>query len=318
MPHPAGARNVSSVATIVTDTPGSPAAAVALRVLAVAFATGLGFCVHGAAGEGAATGQIVLLRAALSIPPLLLWAAMAAPPADWLPRAPRKHLVRGLLGGLSMVLSFYALGQLPVTHAQTLSYLAPVLSIPLAVILLGERLSTRAVLAVALGFAGMIAMLYTSLARPDWGWAQVAGVAAGIVSAGLMALVRVHIRAMTATETTLSIALSFAVVSTCIGLVATALGGWTPMTPALWAWVGGAGLLGAATHVTATEAAARAPVSTLAPFDYAGLVFAIALDVALFAHLPGGWGWVGIGLIVAAGMLAAWTGRPVASGLRLR
>ena len=304
--------------TIIADKPGSQAAAISLRLLAVGFGTSLGFCVHAAAQAGAATGQIVLLRAALSIPPLLLWAALTAPPGDWTPKAPRKHLVRGLLGGLSMVLNFYALGQLPVTHAQALGYLAPVLSIPAAVILLGERLSVRTVVAVALGFAGMVAMLYASLARPDWGWAELSGMLAGIASAGVMALVRVHIKAMTATETTISIALSFAVVTTGIGVIATAATGWVPMAPELWAWLGGAGLLGAATHITATEAVSRAPVSTRAPFDYVGLVFAVALDFALFAHLPGGWGWLGIGLITSAGLLTAWTGRPVATGLRLR
>ncbi len=291
--------------------------AVALRLLAVGFATGLGFCVHGAATY-AATGQIVFLRAALSIPPLLLWAWIVAPPADWQPRAPGKHLLRGLMGGLSMVLNFYALGQLPVTNAQALSYLAPVLSIPTAVILLGERLSTRTVFAVALGFAGMVAMLYASLARPDWGWPELSGMIAAIASAFVMALVRVQIKAMTATETVISIALSFAVICTGIGAVAVAITGWVPMTPVMWAWMGGAGLLGAATHISATEAAARAPVSTLAPFDYAGLIFAVILDFAIFAHLPGGWGWVGIGLIVAAGLLTAWSGRPIGTGLRLR
>jgi drug/metabolite transporter (DMT)-like permease len=291
--------------------------AIALRLAAAGFATGLGFCVHGAAAH-AATGQIVFLRAALSLPPLLLWAWATAPLADWVPRAPAKHLLRGLAGGTAMCLNFYALGQLPVTHAQALGYLAPVLSIPAAVILLGERLSVRSVVAVALGFAGMVAMLFTSLARPDWGWAEVSGMAAGIASAGVMALVRVHIRAMTATETTISIALSFAVIGTVLGFGAMLVTGWTPMTPTLWAWTCGAGLLGAATHVAATEAVSRAPVSTLAPFDYAGLGFAVLLDLAIFARLPGAWGWLGIALITAAGLLTAWTGRPVASGLRGR
>ncbi|WP_298437348.1 DMT family transporter [uncultured Jannaschia sp.] len=291
--------------------------AIALRLAAAAFATGLGFCVHGAATH-AETGQIVFLRAALSLPPLLLWAWLSAPPRDWRPRAPKKHLVRGLAGGLAMFLNFYALGQLPVTHAQALSYLAPVLSIPAAVILLGERLTVRTVLAVSLGFAGMMAMLYTSVARPDWGWAELSGMAAGIASAGVMALVRVHIRAMTATETTISIALSFAAIGTVIGFAAMLVTGWVPMTAVLWAWLGGAGLLGAATHITATEAVARAPVSTLAPFDYAGLVFAVILDFAIFAHLPGPWGWLGIGLIAAAGLVTALGGRPDGSGFRLR
>ncbi|WP_139212400.1 DMT family transporter [Jannaschia pohangensis] len=297
--------------------PSGVRSAILLRLSAAGFATGLGFCIHGAAQQ-ADTGQIVFLRAALSIPPLLLWAALTAPLADMRPKAPGKHLIRGLLGGLSMVLNFYALGQLPVTHAQALSYLAPVLSIPAAVILLGERLSVRTVLAVALGFAGMIAMLYTSVARPDWGVGQLTGMLAGIASAGIMALVRVHIKAMTVTETTVSIALSFAVIGACLGALGVLVTGWVPMTPTLWAWLGGAGLLGAATHITATEAVARAPVSTLAPFDYAGLVFAVILDFAIFAHLPGAWGWVGIALITTAGLMTALSGRPIGTGLRAR
>ena len=291
--------------------------AIALRLCAAFFATGLGICVHGAS-KTADTGQIVFLRASLSLPFLLAWAIAISPPRDWLPRNPRAHLVRGLLGGSTMVLNFYALGQLPVAHAQTLGYLAPVLSVPAAVILLGERLSVRAVLSVAIGFCGMLAMLYTSVARPEWGWGQVTGMLAGITSAAIMAGVRIQIRAMTATETTISIALSFAVVSTCIGLTTMLVTGWVPMTAELWAWLGGAGLLGAATHITATEASARAPVTTLAPFDYAGLVFAVVLDFFLFSNLPGAWGWIGIVLITTAGMITIGRPRPEGTFFRLK
>ncbi|WP_371155769.1 DMT family transporter [Jannaschia sp. 2305UL9-9] len=297
--------------------PDRPTSAIVLRLFAALFATGLAICVHGAAAH-AGTGQIVMMRAALSIPILLVWASFTAPPRDWLPRAPRSHLMRGLAGGSTMVLNFYALGQLPVAHAQTISYLAPVLSVPMAVILLGERLSVRAVFSVALGFAGMLAMLYTSVARPDWGWSEISGMLAGLVSAGIMAWVRVHIRAMTATETVISIALSFAVVAACMGALAVAFTGWTPMTPPLWAWLGGAGALGAATHITATEASARAAVLVLAPFDYAGLVFAVILDFALFAHLPGPWGAIGILLIATAGLITVTRPRPEGAFLRLK
>ncbi|MGB3407024.1 MAG: DMT family transporter [Jannaschia sp.] len=291
--------------------------AIVLRLFAAGFATGLGICVHGAA-KTADTGQIVFMRAALSLPALFLWAALTSRPGDWLPRHPRAHLARGLLGGSTMVLNFYALGQLPVAHAQTLGYLAPVLSVPAAVILLGEKLSLRAVISIALGFCGMLAMLYTSVARPDWGWAEISGMLAGITSAAIMALVRIQIRAMTATESTISIAISFAVISTCIGFATMVVTGWTPMTLELWAWLGGAGLLGAATHITATEASARAPVTVLAPFDYAGLVFAVFLDFTLFSQLPGLWGWIGIILITTAGLITIRRPRPEGAFFRLK
>lgn len=291
--------------------------AIGLRVASAACAACIGLSVHGATAAGATTGQAVLMRAALSLPFLLLWAAATAPPRRWMPRRPGRHLLRGIMGGTVMCLNFYALGQLPVAHAQTLSYLSPILSVPAAVVLLGERLSVRAVLAVALGFAGMIAMLYTAVDNPDWGWREATGMAAGIAGALIMALLRVLIRSMTATETTISIALSFAVVTTAIGALVTLFTGFAPMTPVLWAWLGGAGLFGALTHVMATEAAARAPVSVLAPFDYAGLIFAVTLDIAIFAHLPGPWGWLGIALIVAAGVMTA-VKRPWPEGTFLR
>ena len=292
---------------------------IALRLAAAGFATLLGFCVHGAARH-AETAQIVFLRGLFSIPPLLIWALLTGPVSGLLPKAPRKHLVRGGLGAVTMALNFYALAQLPVTSAQTLSYLTPVLSIPAAVVLLGERLTVHTVVAVALGFAGTVAMLYTASADPSMGWAELSGMFAGILSAALMALIRVQIRAMTATETVMSIAVSFSVLVSILGGIAVLLLGWTPMTGPLWAWLGGAGLLGAATHITATESVARAPVSLLAPWDYAGLVFAVLLDFALFAHLPGPWGWVGIVLIAAAGLTTAFAGRPrpVGTGLRAR
>ncbi|GIT92765.1 hypothetical protein JANAI62_29980 [Jannaschia pagri] len=299
------------------DRPDRLRSAIGLRLAAAALATGIGICVHGAA-KTAPTGQVVLMRAALSLPWLLAYAALTAPVADWLPRDRAAHLRRGLLGGVVMTLNFYALGQLPVAHAQTLGYLAPVLSVPAAVLLLGERLTRQAVVAVAVGFAGMWAMLYTSVATPGWGWAELSGMIAGITAAAVMALLRVQIRAMTATEPTISIALSFAVITSVMGAGAVLVTGWTPMTAELWAWLGGAGLFGAATHIAATEASARAPVTVLAPFDYTGLIFAVLLDFLLFAHLPGPWGWLGIVLIAVAGLIMVRKPRAEGAFLRLK
>ena len=291
---------------------------IALRVAGAATAAGIGICVHGAAQAGATTGQVVMLRSVLSIPVLVLYALLVAPVAAWLPRVPSRHLMRGVLGGTVMGLNFYALGVLPVAHAQALAYLAPVLSVPVAVALLGERLSLRAVLAVSVGCAGMATMLYTAVAVPGWGWAEATGMVAGIAGAALMAVLRSLIRSMTATETTISIALSFAVIAGGVGGLLSLWTGWAPMSGAIWAWMAAAGVIGAATHILATEASARAPVSVLAPYDYAGLVFAVALDALIFAHLPGPWGWIGIALIVAAGAMTLPRGRPEGSWLRLK
>lgn len=301
-----------------TFKPDRIASAIALRLCAAAAATGVGICIHGATKAGATTGQAVFMRSVLSLPLLLAWGLASGPARDMLPKTPRAHLLRGLIGATVMCLSFYALGQLPVAYAKTLAHLSPVLSVIAAAILLGEQVTLRALLAVALGFGGTVALIQTAAAGPELGWGQLTGIAAGLVAAVLMALLRVLIRAMTATETTISIAVSFACITTSVGAVAVAVTGWTPMGQALWLWLGGAGAFGALTHIMATEASARAPVTRLAPFDYAGLVFAVAADFLIFAHLPGGWGWMGIALIATAGLMMAWTPRPEGTFLRLK
>jgi drug/metabolite transporter (DMT)-like permease len=292
--------------------------AIALRLCAAATATGVGICIHGATKVGATTGQVVFLRSVLSIPLLLSWAALSGPLRDMIPKTPLTHLLRGLTGATVMCLSFYALGQLPVAYAKTLAHLAPVLSVFAAAFLLGEHVTARALVAVALGFGGTVALVQTAATESSLGWAQLTGIAAGVMAAVLMAVLRALIRKMTATETTISIAMSFALITSSVGALAVLVTGWTPMTNVLWAWLGGAGLFGALTHIAATESSARAPVTRLAPFDYAGLVFAILADLLIFAHLPGAWGWVGIGLIVVAGLMMAWVPRPDGVFLRLK
>ena len=65
----------------------------------------------------------------------------------------------------------------------------------------------------------------------------------------------------------------------------------------------GAGGARGLAHIAATEAIARAPVSTLAPYDFSGMVWAVIFDAVLFAVLPAPLGWAGIAAITLAGIL---------------
>lgn len=273
-----------------------------LRLATAFFATGLGACVHGAT-QLAPISQVVAFRAGLSVPLLVLYGIATGPWTSLLPRAPRMHLLRGGLGGVAMCLNFVALAYLPIAQAKALGYLAPVLSVPLAVWMLGEALTWRLVVAVALGFAGVLAMLGVTGAL---GEGAMLGVAGGLGFAAIMAVLRIHIKRMTETESTASIALSFAVIGTLIGLALAPFGGtWLWPSGALAWWLIGAGGMGALVHITATEAVRHAPVSLLAPFDYTGLIWALLLDWLVFSNVPGVWGYLGTGMITAAAVLIA-------------
>ena len=206
-----------------------------------------------------------------------------------------------------MALSFLSLAYLPVANAQALAYLAPVLSLPMAAFLLREKLSAPIIAAVALGFAGVIALLWEALDMPGEG--ALIGVAAGLAYAFTMAFVRVHTKRMTVTESSSTIAFYFAVVAALVGL-ATLPFGWVTLDGTHYVWLILAGLLGGIGHIVSNEATARAPVSTLAPFDFTGLIWALGFDLILFATFPGPLGLVGVAAIPAASLLVTFAGHP--------
>jgi drug/metabolite transporter (DMT)-like permease len=53
----------------------------------------------------------------------------------------------------------------------------------------------------------------------------------------------------------------------------------------------------------------RAEVSALAPWQYARIAFALALDAAMFDRWPGLWALAGCLLIAAGGLVLAWPAR---------
>ena len=145
----------------------------------------------------------------------------------------------------------------------------------------------------------MLVLFWDALETPeDEMWI---GVAAALGCAVTMAFVRVHIKRITATESASAIALFFAVVSAAVGLLTFPLG-WVPLNWSTVGWLALAGFLGGAGHIASSEAAARADVSKLAPFDFTGLIWAIGFDLVLFATLPNGLGWLGMTMILITAM----------------
>ncbi|WP_424942247.1 DMT family transporter [Aliiroseovarius crassostreae] len=275
-------------------------AGIGLRLSAVFLMTGMSAAIH-AVADRIPVGQIMFWRAGFAILPILLYMIWRREfPQALTTRRPMLHLTRGIFGAISMALSFVSLAYLPVANAQALAYLAPILALPLAVVLLQEVLARVVLVAVGMSFLGMIALLWEAFALPgDGAWI---GVAAGVGFALTMAFMRVHVRRMTFTERPSTIALSFALIS-ALGGLATLPFGWVALDPGLLTWLALAGAVGGVGHILATEAMARAPVSVLAPFEYTGLIWALGFDAVFFGHLPGLWGWIGTITITVAALL---------------
>lgn len=58
-----------------------------------------------------------------------------------------------------------------------------------------------------------------------------------------------------------------------------------------------------------TEAVARAPVSTFAPFEYTAMLWALVLDLVVFGLAPSPMGLAGALVVVAAAAMVAFADR---------
>lgn len=283
----------------------NPAAALWLATIALIVMAAMSAAIHEAA-KVAPVGQLVFWRSFVALIPIVIYMGFRGQLGVSLrTKYPHKHLIRGLLGCAVMFFSFISLAYLSVGLATALSYLAPILSIVAAMVFLRERPGMVIFAGVALGFAGILLMLYPSLVGAEVRDGTLIGVAAGVAMAATNALSRVQVKDLTRTDPPASIALSFAVICSLVGL-ATALFGWAELDTHAFILLAGAGVLGGMGHVLMMEAVARAPVSLLAAYEYTGIIWAFLFDLALLGVALDAWSVGGALVVVGAAALVAY------------
>jgi drug/metabolite transporter (DMT)-like permease len=264
--------------------------------------------------------QIYVLRGAIAVPALLV--VVAARRVRSLPFA---QLVRRSLGpwvlarALLLVAMYVALyAAVPVLDLAMIAaafYTGPLFITLLSALLLDEPVGRRGWLAVATGFAGVLAIL-----RP--GTAAFSGLAILPVLAGLFyALAAIITRSRCRSDPPLVLALSLNLALLATGLAASlALAVWSPgsdliaVSPFLmggWVGVGGAEwgfmmalaalIVGIAIGLAAAYQAA--PPVTVATFDYSYLIFATIWGYAIFSQVPDPPTILGMMLIAGGGLL---------------
>ena len=215
----------------------------------------------------------------------------------WYSPRPGLQIARALM--LLGVTGFTMLGfrLLSLTVATTIAFVAPLLVGLLAGPVLKEKVGAIQAVALLVGLVGVVL-----IARPGGEVPLL-----GVVFAGLGALCytvyQLLTRMLAPFESSVTMLFYTALVGTLMSSLALPWT-WTEIHP------GGLdtflicmlGVLGGSGHYLLIRAFRITPASTLAPFLYAQLVWAGLLDLIIFAHLPDGTTWIGIALIVAAGL----------------
>jgi drug/metabolite transporter (DMT)-like permease len=267
--------------------------------LRVGAATSFGFmaaAIKLGAGRGVSLPELAFYRFAFGLPPLLVWIALTRNVGAWRTQRPLAHLVRGALGLSTMVCAFAGLTYLPLAESATIGFVAPLFSVMLSALILGEPVGRYRWSAVALGFVGVLIVM-----RPSGSDLPAAGLAFAFAAAFGTAAVTITIRQIGRTEATPTIVLWFTLFSmAATGLLLPFYG--RAHDGATWAILIGLGLAGGIGQLFLTSALRFAPVAVVVPFDYTQLIWAVLLGWAIWDSHPPASTSAGAAVIVASGL----------------
>ena len=225
--------------------------------------------------------------------------------------AMRIHVVRGTVSSVMALTFFWGIARMPLAEAVALTFIAPLIALYLAALLLGEPVGPRTVIASLVGFAGVVVIIGSRASSPGdrdlWGAASI------LVSAMLYAYNIILMRQQALKAAPLEIAFfQNLIVAACLALAApfVAVVPGAVHLPAMIL----AALLAFASLLLLAWAYARAEAQHLAPVEYTALVWAALFGFLVFAEQVGAATIVGAGLIVAGCVLAARGARGSASG----
>jgi len=248
--------------------------------------------------------QMYILRSALVLP-VLWWLARRSGPRAfgsmfWV-------FVRSALL-VAMWLCYYsALPLMPLSLAAAAYYTSPILITVLTSTLARRQPPLRVLLAVYLGFAGVVLIL-----RPDTSGFQLSTllpVLAAFLYACAMVLTSLKCRDDDPFALALALNIAFIVAGAGLGLFAGQddsfiFGPWQSLDLALIGTVAALSVVILVGSVGAAIAYQNGPPATVAAFDYSYLVFSLIWGSLFFAELPDALSLVGIVVIVVAGFLS--------------
>ena len=256
-------------------------------------------------------GQAVFFRSLFAIPVIMAWLAWRHELQTGLKTgSPMGHVWRGLVGTLAMGLGFAGLGYLPLPEVTAIGYAAPLLTVVFAAMFLGEEVRAFRISAVILGMVGVLIVLAPrlSLTPGTAGMAEAFGAMLVLGGAVFAALAQVFVRRLVQTEATSAIVFYFSLTATALSLVTLPFG-WVWPTPWEATLLVTAGLLGGLGQILLTSSYREADASLVAPFDYASMLFALAIGYGVFNEVPSLPMLAGAALIVTAGVLIIWRER---------
>lgn len=271
-----------------------------IRLAAAAMLSLMVALVKLASESGLALTEILFWRQLPTVPAILILFWATGRLSKLKSKRLGQHGMRALLGLGGMFLNFGAVTLLPLAEATSFNFTAAIWAVILSAIFLHEKVGIWRWGAVILGFAGVIV-----IAQPGSGAIPLFGAMVGLGAAFMIALISIYIRDLTKTEDSLTIVFYFALFTLPVLAVALPFV-WQAKTWEQWGLLAALGVSGLLGQYLLTSALRYGNVSSVIVMDYSAIIWAALLGWTLFDRLPPTTTWLGVPLIVGAGMLIAW------------
>jgi drug/metabolite transporter (DMT)-like permease len=254
-------------------------------------------------------GEVIFFRGLFAIVPLFALSFYTHGPRSLIrTKHPWLHLRRSIAGTAGMFLNFAALVRLPLADVTAFSFVAPIFATVLAALLLNEKVGPHRGFAVVVGFAGVLLMVEPHGMLGGFAAGSPLGAAMALFAALFSAVVVVFIRQMSATEASEAIVFYFMIVCAAAGAV-TLIWDFAPLNWTQIGWLVLCGVLGGVGQVCMTYCYRYAEPSLLAPFDYAAMIWAMALGYFIFAEIPEINVLVGAAVVIVSSLYIVWRER---------
>ena len=268
---------------------------------------------------GYALHQVVLIRSVIGL--LIIVTIIAPMTTGWAIARTKKlkmHMLRGLCVVFANMTFFLGLAAMPLADAVAIFFISPLVITLFSVLFLGEVVGPRRWAAIAVGFIGVLVMM-----RPGTQAFQMASLlplAAAFCYAGIHIITRRIGGTESAATMAFYIQMMFIVVGVSFGLIVGDGRFGDQSDPSLaflfraWSWPVAADypvflIIGVGIGIGGfliSQAYRVAEASYIAPFEYLALPMSVVFGMLIFQEYPGGWDYLGMALILGAGLFTVW------------
>ena len=205
------------------------------------------------------------------------------------------HLARSIINVPMMILGFAALMYIPLEQIKAIGFLSPIIVVILSVIILKEKIFLIRILALLIGFIGVIIILRPGIIEINIGAYMV------LISGLMWSTVIIITKFMSKEDSPMTI-LTFQYTFVSLFTLPLALIFWTNPSYESLLYTFLSAIVGTILHLCINTSYRLADLSVIQPVWFTQLIFASAFGFIIFGEIPDGWTWAG-GILVFSSVL---------------